>query len=133
MVSRMADYTLPVLKRTLEIIHERGWTKHFSTYSLCNGGPLNIRTAVQLAQHELHPGERSVQIGVLQTLTMHLEGIMDWEAGVRSTGRPRTHDEVVRKLTDIIKKVETDGPQTLTGKRSSRTGFGAQPAGKRNA
>ena len=111
----MAEYTLPVLKRTLEILQERGWTIHFSSYSLANGGPLNIRSAVGVAVREVAHGYYDVLIEVLDLLTKQLNGIHHWEAGPKSKYRPRTHEEVVGKLSTIIDKVERSEVQKDIG------------------
>jgi hypothetical protein len=127
----MADSTLPVLKRTLELIQERGWTVHYSAYSQANGGPLNLRMAITKAVDEVADGSREAQISALQCLTMQLEGIHSaWEAGTTSGSRPRTHDEVVEKLSDIINRLEHDAPEGFDGLRTHRADFGKRPAGK---
>jgi len=120
----MAETVIPILKRAVQLLEERGWTQHYSTFSLVNGGPLNIRTAIQLAQHELYPGQRDIQIAALHFLTLRLGGITNWESR-----RPRTHDEVMRKLTDLIKDLN-DAHETGDGRVSHSRGFGKQPPGK---
>lgn len=134
----MADMTVPVLKQALALLQERGWTQHYSTYSVEHDGPLNIRTAVRLAVNELGvPTHHAAYINAVQALTVELgAGIGDWENGVvpeKGPRRPRNHDEVVATLTVILREMEANGPKSLSGERHGSSGFGAQPAGKRNA
>ena len=133
----MADTTLPVLRTALTLLQERGWTQHYSSYSAEHDGPINIRTALSLAVADLKFDEHNAAyISAAQALTVELgSGIADWENGVvpeRGPRRPRYHDEVVATLTVILREMETNGPKRLSGLRHGSSGFGAQPAGKRN-
>lgn len=124
----MADSTIPTLRRALELLKERGWTQHYSAYSLSHGGPINLRTAISLANKEVADGEREDHVIALQALAVGLgTGIDNWQAS-----RSRTHDKVVGKLEQIIAGLETDESH-IDGRRAHRSDFGKRPPGKSDA
>jgi hypothetical protein len=127
MVSRMADYLLPILREARDIIKIRGWAEGGT-----GTGKVNIRTAVKAATETTVGREPWYPhyIEVLNALRLQLNGIHFWEYGVaRKTGgrRPRTHDEVVEKLSTIIDMLEHHEAQVGHSKRPGRSGVDKRP------
>lgn len=123
----MADYLLPILREGLNIIETRGWAERGTGTE----GPVNIRTAlIRAAQREAPKGGWYPHyIEALNMLRLELNGIHFWEYGVaRKKGgrRPRTHEEVVAKLSAIINLLETHEAQG-TGERPRRSGPDLRP------
>jgi len=124
----MADYLLPILREGRDIIEIRGWAEG----GIKPTGPVNIRTAVKIAAENLIKGEPWYPhyIEVLNVLRLQLNGIHFWEYGIarkRGGRRPRTHDEVMEKLSTIIEMLEHHEAQVGHGKRPGRSGADKRP------
>ena len=103
------DITLPILKRTREILHERGWKPR---YSAADGGPINIRSAVSIACREIAKTEREWYVGycrAVATLSAVLkDGVTSWEFGTHaSKPRFRKETEVFELFDKVIGKLES--------------------------
>ena len=131
----MADQTLQIVTRARDILQERGWTPRFSAFSVGNHGPVNIRTAVQVAARELTGDDKGSSyrefLGAIQAITAALDsGIQSWEAG-GSAGQSRSHNDVVAKMTSIVERLEKGEKPRLSGKRSgSRAEHSDVPPGQ---
>jgi hypothetical protein len=118
--------TLDTLKRTLEIIQERGWSPLWSQGPTT---PLNIRSAVSYACSELF-GEEQVALryrayrDATDILSKHLEaGIIAWEFGPPSSKvRRRKQSEVEAMLTEVIARLEKENAVQTQGSDPRRAG-----------
>lgn len=103
------DITLPVLKRTREILRQRGWQQR---YSAADDGPINIRSAISIACREIAKTERAWYVGYcrsVSTLSLFLkDGVTSWEFGTHaSKPRFRKPAEVFELFDKVIGKLES--------------------------
>ena len=103
------DITLSVLKRSREMLQERGWTYRFSSGK---NSSLNIRSAISASCHELAPNAGDWYVAYrssVATLVLFLkDGIQSWEFGTHaSRPRMRQEHEVMEMLDKVIKRLES--------------------------
>lgn len=116
------DITIPVLKRTREILRKRGWNKK---YINSVDGALNIRAAIAMACREIAETERQEYVSycrAVSTLSLFLkDGVTSWEFGTHARkSRPRKEQEVFELFDKVIEKLES-GEKRI---RSRTTGNG---------
>lgn len=104
-----------VVRRTLEIIQQRGWVNKMSTDS---ASPLNVRSAIAAACTQLigHAARREWYDGYLDAVhacnTVLKKGITYWEFDVKSPA------EVEAMLIEVIDRLEKNA---VRPRPSSRT------------
>lgn len=105
----MTDTTdeVTVLRETLNIIRERGWSPMFS---IKPSDPVNLRQAISAATSRIYGHGPSKQwhaayLGAASALGRYLQaGISSWEFDVKSAG------EVELMLIEVINRLAADVP-----------------------
>lgn len=125
--------TLEVLRRTLALIQERGWTYQYTSDSV---GPLNIRSALTMACTELCDDQNwyaTYGYAVSVITRFNRDGVMSWEFGTHaSKPRRRTQAEVEKVLSAVIDQMEKHEAEVGHGRIPGRSGADAGTAGKRD-